>query len=275
MHSFGICTLAALSMRTEPSDKSELCNQLLFGELYTTHQLSENGKWLYIETEWDNYKGWISALSHREVSEAYFVRYRLGIHAITLEPIGKAFLQKQPRLPILLPYSSTLPFWDKRNIDLGIAQAQSTTKAQVGKGENKHHIWLQGITAYLNAPYLWGGRTPLGIDCSGFTQNLYKPLGIRLERDAYLQAKQGITIPFTNAQTGNLAFFEREGRIVHVGMVLSHKDAMSFDVSLPKDKKLAIVHALDTVRIDALDAQGIFHLQHTQYTHTLSHIQAI
>ena len=272
MHSFGICTLAALSMRTEPSDKSELCNQLLFGELYTALKTNENGKWLYIESEWDSYKGWINALSHREVSEAYFVRYRLGVHAVATEPIGKVLLQGQKN-PTLLPYGATLPFWDKKNIDLDQQQAQSTNKAQVGKVENPKNTWLQGITAYLNAPYLWGGRTPLGIDCSGFTQNLYKPLGIRLERDAYQQATQGKTIALADTQTGDLAFFQREGRIVHVGMVLLPQDAAALGTTLPALHTRAIAHALDTVRIDALDEKGIFHLQHQHYTHELAKIQ--
>lgn len=271
MLSFGICTLAALSMRTEPTDKSELCNQLLFGELYTVMKESENKKWLYVEGEWDSYKGWISALSHREVSEAYFVRYRLGVHATVLEPIGKATLQGQKQTT-LLPYASTLPFWDKKNIDVGYTKAISTTKAQVGKPETIKGIILQGIMHYLNAPYLWGGRTVLGIDCSGFTQNLYKVLGIRLERDAYQQIEQGQKVNFENAKTGDLAFFQRDGRIVHVGVVISAIDLLLFDMKLPKDQNMAIAHALDTVRIDVLDKQGIFNLHHEYYTHQLAEI---
>jgi len=261
-------------MRTEPSDKSELCNQLLFGELYTALKTSENGKWLYVATEWDDYKGWISALSHKIVSEAYFVRYRLGIHATTLEPIGKATLQGHG-YPTLLPYASTLPFWDKKTVDLDATRAQCTTRAQVGKGDNAKNIWLQGISAYMNAPYLWGGRTPLGIDCSGFTQNIYKPLGIRLERDAHQQARQGQTVALQQAQTGDLAFFQREERIVHVGIVLATKDGASkpFTHHIVTEKPLAIAHALDTVRIDTVDEQGIFHLQHGIYTHQLAEIR--
>ena len=272
MHSFGICTLSALSMRTEPSDKSELCNQLLFGELYTALRLHENGKWLYIESEWDGYKGWISALSHYTISEAYFVRYRLGVHAVMTEPIGKATLQTQ-RHPTLIPYSATLPFWDKKLLDLDKQNAVCLTKAQVGKPTNPKTTWLQGIVAYLNAPYLWGGRTPLGIDCSGFTQNLYKAVGIRLDRDAYQQATQGMARPLAEATTGDVAFFQREGRVIHVGMVLNAKDALAFDTSLPTGKTLAIAHALDTVRIDALDEQGIFNLQHAYYTHQLAGVR--
>jgi len=115
---------------------------------------------------------------------------------------------------------------------------------------------------YLNAPYLWGGRSPLGIDCSGFTQVVFKAAGVRLPRDAYQQAEVGQTLGFVEeASEGDLAFFDNaEGKIIHVGIVL-------------KDR--FIIHASGKVRIDKLDHQGIFNRETGKYSHTLRVIKRI
>ena len=98
---------------------------------------------------------------------------------------------------------------------------------------------------YLNSPYLWGGRTPLGIDCSGFTQIVYKINGVKLSRDANQQANQGQTLSFIEeSEAGDLAFFDDpEGKIVHVGLLLEDN---------------YIIHACGTVRIDRIDQSGIY-----------------
>jgi cell wall-associated NlpC family hydrolase len=109
---------------------------------------------------------------------------------------------------------------------------------------------------YLHSPYLWGGRTPFGIDCSGFTQMVYKLAGIKLKRDAWQQAEQGSLIHLVDeARQGDLAFFDNdEGRIIHVGIVL------------PNNK---IIHASGKVRLDSLDHHGIFNQETKKYTHNL------
>ena len=115
---------------------------------------------------------------------------------------------------------------------------------------------------YLNAPYLWGGKTPFGIDCSGFTQMVYKLNGFALPRDAYQQAEIGETLSFVEeAEPGDLAFFDDdEGNIIHVGMVLEQG---------------TIIHASGKVRIDALDHQGIYNKELKNYSHKLRLIKKI
>lgn len=113
---------------------------------------------------------------------------------------------------------------------------------------------------FLNAPYLWGGRTILGIDCSGFTQLVFRLNGLSIPRDAYQQAEMGSTISFIEeTQIGDLAFFDNaEGRIVHVGIVIRNSEG-----------HVEIIHASGMVRVDALDHQGVFNRETGSYTHKL------
>ena len=115
---------------------------------------------------------------------------------------------------------------------------------------------------YLNAPYLWGGRSPLGIDCSGFTQMVYRLQGINLPRDAYQQAHIGTTLSFVDeSEPGDLAFFDnKDGEIVHVGIILEENH---------------IIHASGKVRIDRIDQQGIFNSEIGSHTHKLRLIKSI
>ena len=115
---------------------------------------------------------------------------------------------------------------------------------------------------FLNSPYLWGGRTPLGIDCSGFTQMVYRLQGIDLPRDAYQQSEVGTTLSFIEeSEAGDLAFFDdQEGKITHVGIMLEDNH---------------IIHASGKVRIDRIDQQGIFNKETGKHTHKLRLIKSI
>jgi cell wall-associated NlpC family hydrolase len=115
---------------------------------------------------------------------------------------------------------------------------------------------------YLNAPYLWGGKTPFGIDCSGFTQMVYKLNGYNIYRDASQQATQGEALSFIEeSEPGDLAFFDNnEGSITHVGIIM---------------KDNYIIHAHGCVRIDRLDHTGIFNNEMNTHTHKLRVIKRI
>jgi len=115
---------------------------------------------------------------------------------------------------------------------------------------------MEMANLFLDAPYLWGGKTPFGVDCSGLTQTVFKTCGIPLKRDASQQVHQGETIDFIgDIKPGDLAFFDNaNGDIIHVGIIMKHQK---------------IMHASGKVRIDTLDHNGIFNKELGDYTHKL------
>jgi gamma-D-glutamyl-L-lysine dipeptidyl-peptidase len=126
------------------------------------------------------------------------------------------------------------------------------TELQPFEAENIRQVALQ----YLDVPYLWGGKSFFGIDCSGFCQQVFRHFGINLPRDAYQQAEKGEVVGFLQEVVcGDLAFFDNEeGRITHVGLMLNTHE---------------IIHASGKVRIDKIDHQGIINSETGVRTHQL------
>lgn len=261
-------------MRSQASDKSELCNQLLFGESYQVVKKDNTGKWLYIRNAFDQYEGWIAEVQYKSISTEYFEQLNLQARVLANDLVG--YVQKYSRkLPILK--GSSLPFFQEGHIKIEQeiipfdGNALSLTETQA------NHFLIDQALSYLGAPYLWGGRSPFGIDCSGFTQQVFKLSGYSLLRDAYQQATQGdLMTDFAQAQPGDLAFFERDNRIIHVGIII---DETSFQEIYPNQALTAqtypIIHALDAVRIDLLNTQGIYNLERNIYTHKFKEIRRI
>jgi cell wall-associated NlpC family hydrolase len=133
-----------------------------------------------------------------------------------------------------------------------------TNTQQTQSASNINYITRQ----FLNVPYLWGGKTPFGIDCSGFSQIVVRCIGINLHRDAYQQAEQGKVVSFLEeVQTGDLAFFDNEeGRITHVGIMLNSH---------------SIIHASGKVRLDNIDSYGILDAENRNYSHKLRIIKRL
>lgn len=123
---------------------------------------------------------------------------------------------------------------------------------------------LQTAKLFLNTPYLWGGRTCMGIDCSGFTQIVFRIHHIFLLRDAYQQASQGKKISLKNIAPNDLVFFQnKDGKIIHVGIAIKEKNT------------LKIIHASGKVRIDILDEKGIYNEETQMYSHQLHSIKRV
>lgn len=253
---YGITVLSIIPVRKETSHRSELVSQLLFGETYEI--LQKQAGWLRIKCNYDNYEGWIDESQHFELSEREFLNISGNDPGIALELMNSA-ASSFHSVPILA--GSSLPFFDGMNFK--IAKEKFIYNGQAIQTDAKTAAIFERIALkYTNAPYLWGGRSPFGIDCSGFTQVVFKFVGVPLLRDAYQQATQGSVVNFIEeAQPGDLAFFSNEeGRIVHVGIIL-------------KDGR--VIHASGKVRIDKLDHFGIYHAEQKKYTHSLKIIKRI
>ena len=254
---YGIAALSIIAMRKEPVHCSELVSQLLFGELYEVTK--EQGNWLCIKSGFDSYEGWIDKNQHEDINEKDFQFLNAGNgNGLAIDLVSNATSSKHA-IPIVA--GSSLPFFDGLNFKVGKEKFIYNGQAILAEGLNT--ALLERIALrYLNAPYLWGGRSPFGIDCSGFTQVVFKLVGIRLKRDAYQQAEQGNILNFIEeTQVGDLAFFgNEEGKIIHVGIIL-------------KDNK--IIHASGKVRIDRIDHFGIFNTDIKKYSHQLKVLKRI
>ena len=249
-----------------------MTTQLLFGEIFTILQTSEDQKWLEIHIYHDNYVGWIDILQCTFVSETYFKKYVKAIpyHKIVLNFIGKV-MENYDYQQILIAQGTIIPFMqshkDAFDEDFKIGKhSYSYCGLRFYYGlEKKTKKFLRdeiggNAIEYLGTPYLWGGRTVFGIDCSGLIQQVYRSVGYFLPRDAYQQAEEGKLVKFDAKKQGDLAFFIRENKIIHVGIVL-------------EDNK--IIHARGQVRVDTLTETGILDENTNEYSHYLAFLKRI
>ncbi|MEY5042186.1 MAG: hypothetical protein RLZZ414_1745 [Bacteroidota bacterium] len=256
MQKFGVCKLSIVPCRAEDSDKSEMVTQLLFGELYEV--LEEGEKFVKIKTHYDLYECWICIKQHFPISENEFNSLKSN-KAIYLNELLNVVESNNGMMPIAI--GSFLYGDDGSEFILQNEKYVFDGDTIIEPFPRKSKI-VEDAFIFSNAPYLWGGKTPFGIDCSGFTQQVYKLNGIKLPRDAYQQANLGSTYSFVEeSEAGDLAFFDNaDGKIIHVGIVLG-------------DSK--IIHASGKVRIDKLDHYGIFNNDLNKYTHKLRVIKKI
>ena len=248
---FGICNLSLVPVRKEASDKSEMVTQLLFGEHFEI--LEKNKQWRRICIAYDGYKGWIDEKQFEPISEEEFKNLNLNESKVAVD-IAEVISSDSLLFPLVM--GSQLPNLTDHSCLVGSLKFLYDGEVRDLNAFASKHQLIENAYMYLNAPYLWGGRSPFGIDCSGFTQMVYKLSGIKLKRDAHQQAEQGHTLNFiSEAETGDLAFFENtEGKIIHVGIIL------------PGNK---IIHASGKVRIDLIDHEGIYNVDTKKYSHRL------
>ena len=250
---YGICILGTIPLRNEANDQSEIVSQVLFGQHFKTLEIKP--KWIKIKLATDNYEGWICAKQYEEIT--YEDYDNLCINDFPL--VGSIFtriqkLNSKESIPISM--GATLPFFNN-----GILKIRKNKFKFSGDIASKNSSDLINYAfKLLNAPYLWGGKSILGIDCSGFTQLVFSLCGIYLPRDAYQQAKMGESININNIYPADLVFFENNNKIDHVGIALGNNK---------------IIHASGKVRVDNLSKKGILLASNKQMTHRLHSVKRI
>lgn len=253
---YGICNLSTLPLRIISDHSGEMISQLLFGDHYKV--LQENKEWLKIKLAFDHCEGWIEAKQHIEISKDYFDDLNNSDFIVSNELVD--FIEDENHQLSSVLLGSRLPFYSDNSFNFLDNQFRFEGNT-CSKKRSKKHI-INSAFLYSNSPFLWGGRTPFGIDSSGFTQMIYRINGYSLKRKPAEQAMQGEVLSFIEeSEPGDLAFFDdSEGEIIHVGIILANHH---------------IMHCSGKVRIDLLDHSGIYNKDLKKHTYKLRVIKKI
>jgi gamma-D-glutamyl-L-lysine dipeptidyl-peptidase len=238
--SFHICITAVAPIRSEPSQSSEMISSLVYGEKCELIEVS-NAFFAKIITQFDRYEGYVALNQLSKIADNYY-------HTISPIITSSYGLLQVANMQIALPIGCLLTEGEGKNFT-GTIKHKMETSNYANDIENL-------AKAFLHTPYLWGGKTSFGVDCSGFTQTIFKMVNITIPRDSSEQVKYGKTVDFIEeVQTGDVAFFDNaEGIITHVGILLN---------------KETIIHAAGYVKIDVFDSAGIINNISKERTHTL------
>ncbi|MGB8704027.1 MAG: C40 family peptidase [Gillisia sp.] len=246
---YGICNLSIVSVRAQPSHLSEMTSQLLYGEYFKI--LEERSQWSRIRNEFDTYEGWLEKSQIFKISEEDFLDLSSEERSYSTDLVEHITDAAGNLTPVVV--GSVLNYTAKIGHSFeGYKTSGIKDKSQI----------INTALLYLNAPFLWGGKTPFGIDCSGLTQMVYALNGYCLLRDSHQQATQGEALSFIEeSEAGDLAFFDdNEGIINHVGIIMPDN---------------YIIHVHGKVRIDRIDHSGIFNIDSKKHTHKLRVIKKI
>jgi gamma-D-glutamyl-L-lysine dipeptidyl-peptidase len=252
---YAIITVPATPVRRKPSHDSEMVSQLLFGEFVLVIK-KKNDRWAKIRSLHDDYEGWVTL--HILTALPDKPRETGNKHVVD-EILGKLIIKGQD---MYLPFGSILPAFDNGEGMAGGLSFQFNGRVkEVNTSNTNAAVLVDYAMRWLNVPYMWGGRTPLGADCSGFVQVMARMAGIDLPRDTWQQASTGEKVDkLRNAKPGDLAFFEKEDRIIHVGILLDHE---------------RIIHAFGKVRIDTITEKGLIIKETGKMSHSLNVIRRI
>ena len=249
---YGICLSAQIPIRESHSERAEMGTQMLFGE--TCKIIDLKNKWYFVYTDTDQYLGWCDAQSVTVIPREEYLKIEEEKHPCISSPFAQIVANNET---LTISQGSTLPFLNGSTF-----QINNKSFKLLSGSTNKPEGAANLVKSILGAPYLWGGRTLMGIDCSGLIVNVFKTLNVYLPRDASEQIAYGETVSFLDeAQPDDLCFFDNaEGKITHVGLLIDNQ---------------TIIHASGKVRIDKIDHQGIYNEDLKKYTHHLRIIKRI
>jgi gamma-D-glutamyl-L-lysine dipeptidyl-peptidase len=248
---YAVCQVSIAPLRAHPNDKSEMMSQLLFGE--TVEWTDSKDNWRLVTCAWDGVTGWIDAKQIKAITVSEYVDYR-DSHALSLSLV-EGLMATDHFVPLTL--GAVLPRYDGLRCELGEQSFQFSGPVVTPAQAPQTGDWIAKIARrYLHAPYLYGGRSPFGIDAAGLIQMVFKIAGVKMPRTAGDQVNHGRVIDFTEqCQLGDIAFFDNEkGDINHVGIILPD---------------CHVIHASGRVRVDKLDHFGIFNRENNRYSHQL------
>lgn len=248
--SYAVCCVPVAPVRIEPDHRTEMISQLLFGECCIITVVEKDG-WIKIVNKLDAYTGWCQLSHFQEIDDKQYYLEENNLTADWVSEIDyNGHMMWVPMGSSLTALMNGNAFWRKNTVHYKGNIWDAATAKQDAK------TIKQLAFKFLNSTYLWGGRSVFGIDCSGFTQAVYKFLNVHLLRDAQQQATQGELVGFLQqAHCGDLAFFDNdEGQIIHTGILLNQHE---------------IIHASGKIRIDKIDTEGIIHADTGQRTQKL------
>jgi hypothetical protein len=267
-----------------------MVTQLLFGEAYRIIDYQHAAGWAEIETQYDDYRGFIDVNQIALIHASAYEQYAENLYQVA--PASMIVFDKKRNFSFPISAGSTLLFSEENTMRLGTEWFEIPVLSKQETADFSTRL-QQIACSFLNTPYLWGGRTMYGMDCSGFTQIVFKIMGKTLPRDASQQAVLGEKITsIAQTQCGDLAFFQnKENRITHTGLILDNlqtnkstnqqqisKSTNQQQISKSTNQQInnkIIIHASGKVRIDALDEQGIFCLERNEYSHALHSVRRI
>jgi gamma-D-glutamyl-L-lysine dipeptidyl-peptidase len=247
---YGVCHLSIVPLRASASHESEMTSQLLYGEHFKI--LEDRMHWSRIRNSFDGFEAWIDKKQYKIIEEADY--YSLEESDLQLSGDLIEYITDENGLLMPVPLGSVLNF---------AARLGHTFEGEnTGYKSSIKDKLIDTAILYLNTPHILGGKSPFGIDCSGFTQTVYKLNGYSIRRNAAEQAKQGEALSFIEeSEPGDLAFFDdNDGVINHVGLMM---------------KDNYIIHVDGKVRIDRIDHSGIFNAELRRHTHKLRVIKKI
>jgi cell wall-associated NlpC family hydrolase len=260
----GIINVSVGNIRTEPREGAEMSTQSLLGTPVQILEKAETKNWYRIQLP-DHYQGWIEGSTIIRMDSTAYQNYKKsGTELIVRAPFSKVFQYPSSKSEIiselvqhnrLISTKKKIGYWEIRMADgvLGYVSMKDVENYDAWKRANPaptENRILQAAHQLMGIPYLWGGTSIKGMDCSGFTKLVFHANGWIIPRDASQQAREGIQVDslrkWENLKIGDLLFFgskraDGTNKVVHVGIW---------------EGNYAYIHAADRTRRASMDPQS-------------------